>query len=127
MVRGPGRKRKEHMIKDSDSDWMKNALCIGVDPEEFFPNYIEDKRRPLKVNSFIESMCGRCPVTKECLTYAITYEQIGIWGGTTDYTREQLKKKTIKRRCPGCGGTSLFTDFNNEVICNSCGLSWTSF
>jgi WhiB family redox-sensing transcriptional regulator len=127
MVRGPGRKRKSSVISERDMDWMRNALCVGVEPEEFFPLGIEDKRSPYPIDPFIEFICGRCPVVDACLSFAIKYEATGIWGGTTDYTRDQLNKRTNKARCPGCRGTFIFKEFNGDNICNSCGLSWPSF
>lgn len=127
MVRGAGRKRSGDVIKDHDADWMKKALCVGVDPTLFFPSDIEDKRSPQTITPYIEFVCGRCPVMDECREFAITYGMIGIWGGTTDYTRTQLNKKTYKQRCPGCRSNDLMTEYDDNIICKSCGLSWKSF
>jgi hypothetical protein len=113
-------------MSENDTKWMKHALCVGVEPEDFFPPNVEDKRRPIQVTQYIEKVCGLCPVASNCLDFAILHEMQGIWGGTTDYTRAQLTKKTNKLKCPGCSGSSLFTEYTGDVICNSCGLSWKS-
>lgn len=126
MVRRTNRRRKDIVIKESDAAWMRKALCIGINPEDFFPPDVHDVRRPTHIDTYIETVCGRCPVKTNCLNFAMIFDMKGIWGGTTDYTREQLRKKTNKPKCPGCRSESLFTEFTGEIICGSCGLSWTS-
>jgi Transcription factor WhiB len=61
------------------SEWMDYAACRSVDPELFFPDKGGTNRGALMV-------CDGCPVTVECLEYAISLrvelgQLHGVWGG----------------------------------------------
>lgn len=67
-------------------DWREDALCIAApDPDLFFPvgpEGIEPARR----------VCGRCPVTGQCLAEALGRAEIdGVWGGTTSSERRVMR------------------------------------
>jgi WhiB family redox-sensing transcriptional regulator len=65
--------------------WMLEALCAQTDPDEFFPDKGEDSE-PAK------AVCRTCPVTAECLNYALANnEQFGVWGATTPRQRRKLR------------------------------------
>jgi len=72
-------------------DWMNDARCTEIGGEPFFPEYGEKTEEA-------KNVCSRCPVQTECLTYALTIENtgvwsvIGIWGGTTPEERRQIKR-----------------------------------
>lgn len=40
-----------------------------------------------------KALCEFCPVRIPCLDHAMTYEEAGIWGGTTQAERRQLRGK----------------------------------
>jgi WhiB family transcriptional regulator, redox-sensing transcriptional regulator len=64
--------------------WLDQALCTAEDPELFFPDPSEAAAEALTV-------CGRCSVRRECLSWALTRrERYGVWGGTTERDREAL-------------------------------------
>lgn len=66
--------------------WMNDAACAQTDPEAFFPN-------PGAPNKAAKQVCASCPVTGECLGYALTHdERFGIWGGTSDTERRHLRR-----------------------------------
>lgn len=72
-----------------DPDWQKNALCAQTDPEAFFPDKGGSTREAKRV-------CAACPVSAECLHYAIDNdERFGIWGGLSERERRRLKKKEL--------------------------------
>ena len=67
--------------------WREHARCLGTDPALFYPNNGAgvDKARVV---------CATCPVTEECLEYALsTGEKFGVWGGTSERER-RLKLRT---------------------------------
>lgn len=64
--------------------WADRAACKGEDTDVFFPVGRESPRRALAV-------CRRCPVRTECLDYALTRPQHGIWGGTTSDQRRLIR------------------------------------
>jgi len=64
--------------------WRDDALCAQTDPEIFFPEKGGSTRDAKKV-------CGSCEVRRQCLEYALTYCVTGIWGGTSDRERMQMR------------------------------------
>lgn len=60
---------------DARRGWATQALCVGWDPEEFFPPNDDDAGEA-------RDICAACPVRGQCLAYAVTAdERFGIWGG----------------------------------------------
>lgn len=89
-------------IETSDWEWRKNASCIGVDPEVFFPkaptvgtlerHYNDDI--PVVLVRRAQEFCSRCEVRAECLDYAMAHAvEDGIWAGTTPKDRRRLRKQ----------------------------------
>ena len=68
-------------------DWTLEAACRGTDPNVFFPERGEDTKQRNAL-----SVCARCSVTAECLDYAVTHNERGIWGATTGRQRQQLRR-----------------------------------
>jgi WhiB family transcriptional regulator, redox-sensing transcriptional regulator len=66
--------------------WRDDALCRETDPEAFYPDRGESAQEAL-------SVCRRCPVTAECLAFALAHdERFGVWGGTTEADRQRLRR-----------------------------------
>jgi hypothetical protein len=55
----------------------ENALCLNMDTNIFFDKYEEDK----KVATFVDSLCIKCPAQRQCLAYAVSNQEWGVWGG----------------------------------------------
>lgn len=69
-------------------DWQESGLCRQTDPEAFFPDKGGSSRTA-------KAMCARCPVTAECLEYALARdERFGIWGGLSERERRAIKKRS---------------------------------
>src|ERR1051325_6120041 len=73
----------------SELAWQQAAACRGVGVEEsrtiFFPSRgdsIDEAR----------AICRRCPVTEECLDFALANNCIGVWAGTSDRQRRMLRR-----------------------------------
>lgn len=81
------------MISDEAHErasWQTKALCAQTDPEIFFPDKGGTTRDAKKV-------CAACEVKHECLQYALDRnEDTGVWGGTSQQERRQLRL-TIKK------------------------------
>ena len=76
---------------DTARTWASQALCVGADPELFFPPgdgpAIEARR-----------ICALCPVRGQCLAYAvIADEPSGIWGGLDPRERHNLRRQLQRR------------------------------
>jgi WhiB family redox-sensing transcriptional regulator len=74
---------------ESDLAWQRHAACRGLSGEEsraiFFPSRgdsIDEAR----------AICERCPVTQECLDFALANNCIGVWAGTSDRQRRRLRR-----------------------------------
>lgn len=81
-------------MSDSDLDpphldrhWATEAVCLGVDPDLFFPERgaSTDEAR---------AVCAPCPVRTECLEFALAnYETHGIWGGKSERERRRIRRQ----------------------------------
>lgn len=68
-----------------EEPWMAFGRCAETDPESFFPEKGCSARPAKKV-------CAGCPVTAQCLDYALrTDQRFGIWGGLSERERRKLK------------------------------------
>lgn len=69
----------------ADLEWTEQAVCASVDPELFFPEK-GGTTAPAK------RVCRGCPVTTECLEWALTaHMHFGIWGGLSERERRKLE------------------------------------
>lgn len=68
-----------------DPIWMQNAACAGVDPELWFPATGQDSRPAKRI-------CRTCPIARNCLSYALSHQVVGIWGGTSEIERRALRE-----------------------------------
>lgn len=65
--------------------WADQAICKTVDPEIF------DADDGLQHNE-AKRICTACPVRAECLAHAMDNNEVGIWGGTSTYDRQLLRR-----------------------------------
>lgn len=73
---------------DTTLNWTTGGLCAQVDPDLFYPQSVKRERRVRAA----KQLCRQCPVTADCLEYALrTGEEHGIWGGTTAGERFHMR------------------------------------
>lgn len=63
------------------------AECRGVYTDLF---YRVEEERNIENYPYIDavrSICARCPIWKDCLSYAFQNEDYGVWGGLTTAER----------------------------------------
>ncbi|MBA3251906.1 MAG: WhiB family transcriptional regulator [Geodermatophilaceae bacterium] len=78
-------------------DWRHRALCRDGDPELFFP--IGNTGPALVQIEEAKAVCRRCPVTQDCLSWALeTGQDAGVWGGLSEDERRALKRRTARAR-----------------------------
>jgi WhiB family redox-sensing transcriptional regulator len=64
--------------------WFDKAVCKGMDRKIFFP------KNPAGLKKAKE-ICSRCPVSSDCLNFAVQESiAFGVWGGTSE--RERIRK-----------------------------------
>lgn len=69
--------------------WQDQGACVGEDPGLFYPAPWEAQKL-----AAARSICERCPVTEECLAYALdNHEDYGVWAGTTQRDRKRIHKR----------------------------------
>ena len=67
--------------------WRDFANCAEADPEQWFPEKGQNTTAAKKI-------CARCPVTGQCLEYALEHdERFGVWGGLSERERRRLKRE----------------------------------
>jgi WhiB family redox-sensing transcriptional regulator len=82
-------------VSDSGAAWQDSALCAQSDPERWFP--------PNGGNlTPARQICERCPVTDQCLEYALEVEsrpevqgRFGIYGGKTAGERKAIAARRV--------------------------------
>jgi WhiB family transcriptional regulator, redox-sensing transcriptional regulator len=76
--------------------------CSNVDPELFYPQEIEvNKTKVISKYTNLaaaKKICSECPLKLKCLEYALNNGEIGVWGGTTEHQRDDLRgRRRISR------------------------------
>lgn len=70
-----------------EGDWERHGLCIeDENPRAWFPEGRSKEAERAKL------VCLRCPVRSQCLELALSRELPGIWGGTSQRERQQLRR-----------------------------------
>jgi WhiB family redox-sensing transcriptional regulator len=70
-------------------EWWEFAACAKGDAETFFPRGRGvDLRRQVQA---AKAVCAECPVRKKCLSWALTMNVSGVWGGCSEYERRRIR------------------------------------
>ncbi|MCQ4207672.1 MULTISPECIES: WhiB family transcriptional regulator [Streptomyces] len=87
-------------------DWRDSATCRGMDPDLFFPIGNSSTFATLVQIDEAKAVCGRCPVSQQCLTWALNAGSVeGVWGGTTEAERRSMRRR-MARDQRRSGGTA---------------------
>ena len=75
----------------TEPNWREQAACRHAAPELFFP---AGTTGPAFAEiEAAKKVCAVCPVSSQCLEFALlTRQEFGIWGGTTEDERRLLLK-----------------------------------
>ena len=78
-------------------DWRDVALCRDTDPDLFFP--VGTTGPAIEQIESAKAVCHQCEAQAPCLEYAIaTNQDSGVWGGTSEEERRQLRKRYAARQ-----------------------------
>lgn len=84
IVRSPA--RRVYLPVAAPTLDLRNAACIGYDPDLWFPDNAADMARAVAI-------CSRCPVRADCqLNADVNGERFGIWAGAN---REDQRKADV--------------------------------
>ncbi|MEU2426992.1 WhiB family transcriptional regulator [Streptomyces sp. NPDC007851] len=76
-------------------EWHHSSACREADPELFFP--VGEGLAAQEQAEEAKSYCRRCPVTAECLRFALNNDEpSGVWGGLTEKERRALKRRKAR-------------------------------
>jgi WhiB family transcriptional regulator, redox-sensing transcriptional regulator len=71
--------------------WLRDASCIGEDPELFFP--IGTSEPALAQVAAAKQVCAGCEVRSACLEWSLmTYQDAGVWGGLDEEERRVIRR-----------------------------------
>jgi WhiB family transcriptional regulator, redox-sensing transcriptional regulator len=77
-----------HLVETPE--WREQGACWDTNPAVFFPTHGSHAAAAHRI-------CQTCPVTAECLAYALTVfpvkEDRGVWGATSPRTRRLLRQE----------------------------------
>lgn len=76
-------------------DWRERGACNGAPNYLFFP----ERGASSKQKDAALAFCRVCDVKAECLDWALTVNEAGIWGGTTGRQRRDM---TLRPVCVSC-------------------------
>jgi len=92
-----------------NTDWMKDGACKNHDPELWHPTGTKLQRT--KKTRQATAICGaECPVRDQCLTYALTKEPYGTWGGMSE---EELITERRRRGMPDVFDSPIYINYAN--------------
>lgn len=78
--------------ENAEPTWRDAAVCREWTGVDFFP-FSED----IQAIRRVKEVCALCPVTEDCLSYAIeTRQGDGVWGGLTAKERIYLRRKWME-------------------------------
>ena len=76
-----------HKPKFQPIDWAEAAICKGMDTNFFYP----PRSAPPSAGDAIRAVCNECPVSVECLQYALDMkDSFGWYGGCSVDQRRVL-------------------------------------
>lgn len=80
----------------ASAEWRREAACRDTDPDLFFP--VGTTGPAIEQIESAKAVCRSCPAQTLCLEYAIdTNQDSGIWGGTSEDERRQIRKRQQAR------------------------------
>ena len=108
-------------------DWVADAACRGMNAELFYPGRGDS-------TAAARAACASCPVTAQCLEYALRIgEKHGIWGNTSERERRALRRsmRTGPQRKPIQHGTARGYNMHRErgelPACQACREAHTRY
>ena len=76
----------------ASDEWRRTAACRDTDPDLFFP--VGTTGPAIEQIESAKAVCRACHAQTLCLEYALaTNQDSGIWGGTSEDERRQLRKR----------------------------------
>jgi WhiB family redox-sensing transcriptional regulator len=100
-----------------EDDWRDRSACLDEDPDLFFASGTDPQEQAAAAQA--KQICGRCPVRRECLDWAVSEGvDSGIWGGMDENERRSFRKDKHKavRRDDAATGRHLAASRGDDVL-----------
>lgn len=68
--------------------WRADGACVGTGTDLFFPG-----PNDAAAADMARAICESCPVRSQCYDHALRHEEFGVWAGTSERQRRQLRKQ----------------------------------
>jgi len=76
-------------------DWRHRAACRDLDPELFFPIGVSEPA--MRQTRLAKTVCARCPVHVDCLSWALdSAQEFGVWGGLSEAERRSMRRRLAR-------------------------------
>lgn len=73
---------------------LNQGLCIDRDKEQFFLDDSKNNEAHEKITLEAQAIClTPCPILEECLNFAYRNRLPGVYGGTTEGERKQIRRQ----------------------------------
>ena len=80
----------------ASDEWRRHAACRDTDPDLFFP--VGTTGPAIEQIENAKAVCKQCDAQADCLEFALaTNQDSGIWGGTSEDERRQMRKAAQQR------------------------------
>lgn len=92
-----GRFADSHALSydDAPRSWRDQAACKGIDTELFYP-VSQGTVGQAQVEE-AKAFCRRCVVREACLAAALERREPGVWGGTSEDERDEIRRRFRRR------------------------------
>lgn len=81
--------------------WRTKAACLDMDTELFFPSGATGTATLAQIDQ-AKAVCLRCPVSAQCLEWALaTGQDAGVWGGMSEDERRTERRARQRQRRGG--------------------------
>ena len=85
------KERKPFVGRYPDFITQGTPPCSTIDPEAYFPE--RGDGREARETAIAKKTCSTCQYQIQCLEWALSNHELGIWGGTTERERNKLNKR----------------------------------
>jgi WhiB family redox-sensing transcriptional regulator len=99
-----------------DLQWRHRGACNRMSPELFYISSDTNPQHARNQNQSAREVCGSCDVRDECFDWGIKHEKYGVWGGTSESERRNIRRQLgIVRRNVSDGTVQTLVELGKLV------------
>jgi WhiB family transcriptional regulator, redox-sensing transcriptional regulator len=96
-------------------EWQDQSVCRRYKPEVFFGQ--SGQAMTVDEENYAKGICSQCPVSDQCLKYALTFderENFGVWGRTTPAERRRMKRGRAQASAKDSAATARMSKLRQQ-------------